>query len=59
MQNQEITDWAKLKVQLTVLKCAIRAAECVEEVRYQREFDAQHAAPSVVRSLDRDEGRQA
>lgn len=59
MQNQEITDWATLKVQLTVLKCAIRAAECVEEVRYQREFDAQHAGPSASRHLDRGEGRQA
>lgn len=59
MQNPELEQWAKLKVQLTVLKCAIRAAECVEEVRYQREYDAQHAAPSSVRSLDPGEGRQA
>lgn len=58
MDDQEIDLWAKLKVQLIVIKCAIRAADCVEELRYQRDLDGEAgASTSAVRSPDRGAGR--
>lgn len=60
MEDQEIHTWAKLKVQLTLMRCAIRAADGVEEVRYQRELDKEWlASPSASRSHDRGADRRA
>lgn len=60
MKDLEIDSWAKLKVQLTLMRCAIRASECVSEVRYQRELDAESTTSTCAsRSPDRGAGRQA
>lgn len=60
MNDQEIDTWAKLKVQLTLMRCAVRAVDCVVEVRYLRELDEEAGASTCVsRSPDRGAGRQA
>lgn len=60
MENRELEAWAKLKVQLVLMRCAIRASDGVEEVRYQRELDQEWlVSPIASRSHDRGAGRQA